>query len=319
MVTQDRTETEEHELAVIKGTYVRNTVPNCIVRRGWRFVAACNNMQGLVPENILSSKILTSDGSSLFNKRLGSNSPASVAGQKQQAKTHNETTQNNNPTGHDQLELRFFRAISPTDKMGQETSECLAIGEFNFKTGDILLDSTERYKVVPTVITANGKVGEAHFRRLQYLESAWGLPSPIRGIMVNDRYMQEIKGKESGRVAQYQHSLPLYRLTESYSVTEAEVETAFFKDEIVRGLGPKANDDSKYFVLDFESNLGIVDSDALETFGRSGDAGQHDYPFGIQLFEDIPTNVVEKVSPYRPKAPAQILFAGGGSGFVAGP
>lgn len=309
MVTQDRNKTNKNELAVIKGTFVRNTVPDCIVPQGWRFVAAYNDMQGLVPRNILSSDIISPAASSLFNKNYGSNTPTSVgnsstpelvqnsSGQQQEAKPRSEASQGNGRVEHDQLELRFFRAISPTDKMGQVTNESFAIDKFDFKTGHILFDSTERRDGIPTVSTANGNFGEAHSRRLQHIEFAWGMPSPVRGILADNRNMKGIKGNGSSPIptaSQYQHSLPLYRLTKSYSATEAQSNTAFFKDEIVRGLRREENEGSKFYVLDFESKLGIVDFGALETFGHSGYTGQHDYPFGIQLLEDIPSNHFEQ-------------------------
>ena len=305
MVTKDCDRTNENELEAVKGTFVRDAVPNCVVPPGWRFVMAYNSMQGLVAMDSLELVELNPAVSSLVDEQSDPDQEAELglepeAGKYpgQVAEVGYEEKKDATALGHNLLQLRFLRAISPIDKMEQAANENLAIAGFDFKPGDFLLDNTERGTGRATVITAKGKIGDAHPRRLQYLDFAWGLPSLVHGVQIGKRNDHEMKCNDPGSVATsslYQHSLPLYRLTRSYSAAEAQSETGFFKGEIVRGLGLAGKGGNIFNILDVEVNVGRVDFGSLETFGCSNLAGQHDYPFGVQLLEDIPTDVSEVV------------------------
>ena len=308
MVTKDCDQNNEDKLEAVKGTFVRDAVPNCIVPPGWRFVVAYNSMQGLVPMDSLELVELNHVVSSLMDEQADADQEAELGLESEAGQYPGQVTEANDEektddiaTGHNLLQLKFFRAISTIDKMGQTANENLTIAGFDFKPGDILLDSAGRRTGTATMITANGKIGEAHPRRLQHLEFAWGFPSLVHGVRINERNNDEIKGNDPGSATSslYQHSLPLYRLTRSYSAAEAQSETGFFKGEIVRGLGLAGTGGNDLNILDVELKTGRVDFGSLETFGCSGLVGQHDYPFGIQLLEDIPTDEFEVADPEK--------------------
>jgi hypothetical protein len=306
MVTEDRQKMNKDELEVMKGTFVRDGVPDCIVLPGWRFVVAYNDTYGLVPMSSLERVKLNPAVSWLVDEQPQGQAVADKDPEPE-AEANEEQSENENdrPLEPNTLELKFFRAIGATDKMGQPTDKSLAIGGFDIKTGDILLDSTKRREGIPTVIAANGNVGETHLRRLQRLESAWGLPNPVQAMLVHEHNIDQIKINQSGPGAAsslYKHSLPLWRLTKSYSAANAQSETQFLRGEIVRML-ECAKEGADCRILDFESKGGTVKLGDLQSIGTRGFVEQHDYPFGVLLREDIEAEPFENAEQPDPPIP----------------
>jgi hypothetical protein len=274
MLTRDCLKTNGNELDVRRGTFVRDAVPSCFVPSTSRFVVAYNGMQGLVPRDGLKKINLHHATPPLPDPK----SP----GCQQESESEGQGNQNKEIL----LQLNFFRAVEPTDKIGGVAKMKSSVGGFDFNCGDFLLDTTYRHNGNPVVTDISGNTGEAHFRRLQSLETPWGLP--VQTEIFNEEMVRE--GENMVPLSPAAKSLnrwplPLVRLNRAYSAEEAQGESEFFLGEIVRIAGQIEN--GGYIILDFESNFGTVCEQDLEFLGSKGVVGQSTFPFGVHLTERL--------------------------------
>jgi hypothetical protein len=276
MVTGDCLKTNAHELDVRAGTFVRDALPNCFVPSTSRFVAVYSGMQGLVPRDRLKKIELHHAAPLLPDPK----SP----GQQPESESEGGGKQNKEIL----LQLKFFRAVEPTDKIGGGSKMKFSVGRFDFNCGDFLFDTTHRHNGKPIVTDISGKTGVAHFRRLQSLETPWDLPIQTEVFQVNEEMFREGENMVPGTSAAKSLNgwpLPLVRLNRAYSAEEARGGTEFFLGEIVRMVGQIEKE--VYIILDFESNLGTVRQQDLELLGSEGAVGQVTFPFGIHLTEPL--------------------------------
>lgn len=310
MVLEDCEKNNAHELAVRAGAFVRNASTDIHVPDDSQFVVAYDGTQGLVPKDMLR-KMKLHDGApprqapeappQIDNSQPDEPSEDELQREPKDSKlelgTEKYPTQNgsNSPPAYNLQELKFFRAVRFTDKIGGMVREDSTVDNFSFKAGDFLLDSSIRQDSTPTVINAEGATGQAHPRRLQSLEQPWHLPSQIEVLQVKQRVPKAEIAKHGSAPACLMegYPLPLARLTKGYSAEEANSKTEFLAKEIVRAVD-WPGDTAAFEVRDFEGNMGVVSGQHLEPFGDKSPVGDRLFPFGIHTAKRrLDVNLVE--------------------------
>lgn len=193
------------------------------------------------------------------------------------------------------LDYRIFRVIPPTDKAGKPIEESF-IDEFEYSTGEFFFDHGTGSVRQRFVTTMEGEEGQVFSRRLQQVDSPWGIDDqlpilPAFTLSTDDTMptlrrearkrdvkstgsikipiFNEIKRFEDERTVY----LPLKRVKRD--VEKTNVSVGFLKGEIVHANGviPRTG---KTNVTDYEGSNGAI---------KIGDLRDIEKPFGLRIFK----------------------------------